>query len=278
MQGQRECAAGFFKIDFGALGGEAEGWDVIPQLAAEDVYELTDLSGTGDNDVMMTSVDFAFTPNNPVPRLEEATFDGIEIPPEALADYLYKTPDTAGTSALLRFDHLDAGTYRVTIFEGRLSDGNGQYSTIWSGDNDGSGEPDGQNTGSYAGGSATVTVAIQDDDVLWYRHFEDSSGGISGMIILPVPGTAGDFNNDDAVNFADFVILSKNFNTKGGYAQGDFDYNGKINLSDFVKFRQAYLAANAPAAASPVPEPGGFLFGVAATLCLAPFVRKRPVS
>ncbi len=50
-----------------------------------------------------------------------------------------------------------------------------------------SGEPAAENTGSFAGGSSTLNLTIGAGDILWYRHLEDGSGGLSGIIINPVP-------------------------------------------------------------------------------------------
>lgn len=143
---------------------------------------LVDRSSAGDNDVTITALDDGFSPNNPAPPGTSATYDGILVPATARDDYLFKTTDTAGTSARLRIQNLNAGDYNVTVFEGRLTDTT-QFATIWVGDATGSNEPVGQNTGNFAGGSGTVTVTVSAGQSLWYRHLEDNTGGISGMII-----------------------------------------------------------------------------------------------
>lgn len=145
---------------------------------------LVDRSGAGDNDVTITALDDGFSPNNPAPPGTSATYDGILVPATARDDYLFKTDDTLGTSARLRIQNLDPGTYNVTVFEGRLTDPS-QFATIWVGDGTGSNEPPGQNTGNFAGGSGTVSVTLTAGQSLWYRHLEDNTGGISGMIIRP---------------------------------------------------------------------------------------------
>ncbi|HIM68615.1 MAG TPA: hypothetical protein EYM45_08640 [Verrucomicrobia bacterium] len=77
----------------------------------------------------------------------------------------------------MRIDGLAAGTYNVTVFEGRTTDAS-QFAKIWTGE-----EPATENTGDFAKGSATVTVTVGAGESLWYMHLEDGSGGVSGMMI-----------------------------------------------------------------------------------------------
>lgn len=174
--------AGLFQLDFSSLGGSAAGWDTFDRLDQDASNALTDFSGGGDDDVTLTALDDGFSPNNPAPPGVGTSYDGITVPKEAVDDYLFKTIDAAGTSARLRFDNLDPGQYNITVFAGRLTDPS-QFAKIWVGGS----EPASENTGSFASGGATVTVDIGAGDTLWYRHLEDNTGGISGMIINPVP-------------------------------------------------------------------------------------------
>ena len=164
------------QVDFGGTEGNGAGASPVPWITIDslDQDEVVELGGG----VTMTALDDGFTPNNPAPPGESAIYDGILVPVEARDDYLYKNVDAAGTEARLRIDGLKAGTYNVTVFEGRTSDVN-QVAKIWVG----SDEPSDENTGSFAGGSATVEISIGDGETLWYKHLEDNSGGISGMII-----------------------------------------------------------------------------------------------
>ena len=84
----------------------------------------------------------------------------------------------------MRIDGLAAGTYNVTVFEGRTTDAS-QFAKIWTGEE----EPAAENTGDFAKGSATVTVTVGAGESLWYMHLEDGSGGVSGMIIRPAADT-----------------------------------------------------------------------------------------
>jgi uncharacterized delta-60 repeat protein len=65
---------------------------------------------------------------------------------------------------------------------------------------------------------------------------------------------AGDANRDRVVNFADLLLLAKNYNKTGAmYAQGDFDGNGVVNFSDLLILASNYnkaLPAPGPAAAA----------------------------
>ncbi len=162
-------------IDFGGTEGNGAGaspdpWVTIDSLAEDESVEI----GTG---VTLTALDDGFTANNPAPPNEDAEYDGIGIPHEARNDYLFKNIDTAGTEARMRIDGLPAGTYNITVFEGRTTDA-GQVAKIWTGE-----EPASENTGNFAGGSSTVVVTVTAGEPLWYKHLEDNSGGVSGMLI-----------------------------------------------------------------------------------------------
>ena len=71
------------------------------------------------------------TANNPTKDGFEPVYDGVVVPYVVKDDYLYRTPDTAGTETLMRFAGLNPGTYNVTVFEGRTSDGNGRFGKVW---------------------------------------------------------------------------------------------------------------------------------------------------
>jgi hypothetical protein len=83
----------------------------------------------------------------------------------------------------------------------------------------------------------------------------------------------GDFNGDEVVDIADFTILVEHFNTTGVFANGDIDFNGRIDLRDFIKFRTAFEAGAGGGPASTVPEPGGL--AVLGLLCLVVSRRWR---
>jgi len=72
---------------------------------------------------------------------------------------------------------------------------------------------------------------------------------------LPDPG---DFNEDGAVDFADFLVLSMNIyghlDGVSGFDKGDMNRDGRIDLADFHDFVEVFNGT-AQAAAQSVPEP-----------------------
>src|SRR5436309_6061245 len=143
------------------------------------------------------------TANNPTKEGLAAVYDGVLVPAIVKDDYLYRSPDTAGTEVLMRFANLNPGTYNVTVFEGRTTDANGRYGKVWVDDINGKKEPAVQNTDNYSGVNLdvggvptpvgqprTVTVDIKAGEYLWFAEMEDNSGGISGMIIRGTGGSS----------------------------------------------------------------------------------------
>lgn len=164
-------------LDFGSSGpnanGSATGWAVVNNLVQDEPLSIAP-------GVTITALEDGFNPNNTDAPGAGASFDGIDVPQNVFDDYLFKIADTPDTSAVMRIDGLPASTYSVTVFEGRTSDA-AQFGKIWVGE-----EPADENTGDFAGGDATVLVEVGPGDSLFYRHLEDGSGGISGMIIQPM--------------------------------------------------------------------------------------------
>ncbi|MDA7624727.1 hypothetical protein N8697_00995, partial [bacterium] len=178
-----------FLIDFGGTAANSAGASPDPWISLDNLVmdEAADLGGG----VTITALDDGFNPNNPAQPGEDADHDGVVVPQEARNDYFFKITDTAGTTARMRIDGLPAGVYNVTVFEGRTTDGN-QVAKIWTGE-----EPEEENTGNFAQGSATVEVNVIAGESLWYMHLEDNTGGVSGMIIRKTsePGITWDFND-----------------------------------------------------------------------------------
>ena len=168
-------------VDFGgtapnSAGASPDPWVTIDNLVMDQAASL----GGG---VTITALDDGFNPNNPAQPGEGAEYDGVSVPQEARNDYFFKIADAAGTTARMRIDGLAAGTYNVTVFEGRTTDAS-QFAKIWTGE-----EPATENTGDFAKGSATVTVTVGAGESLWYMHLEDGSGGVSGMMIREASDT-----------------------------------------------------------------------------------------
>ena len=168
-------------IDFAGTGANSAGASPDPWISINNLVmdEAVDLGGG----LTITALDDGFNPNNPAQPGEGAEYDGISVPQEARNDYLFKIADAAGTTARMRIDGLAAGTYNVTVFEGRTTDAS-QFAKIWSGE-----EPAAENTGDFAKGSATVSVTVGAGEPLWYMHLEDGSGGVSGLIIREAADT-----------------------------------------------------------------------------------------
>ena len=178
-----------FLIDFGGTAASSAGASPDPWISLDNLV-MDEAADLGDG-VTLTALDDGFSPNNPAQPGEDAEHDGVVVPQEARNDYFFKITDTAGTTARMRIDGLPAGVYNVTVFEGRTTDGN-QVAKIWTGE-----EPEEENTGNFAQGSATVEVNVIAGEPLWYMHLEDNTGGVSGMIIRKTsePGITWDFND-----------------------------------------------------------------------------------
>ena len=228
------ATGGQFLIDFGDQQGEAAGWDAFRGFQEDDVVRLTDWSGSGDDDVTLTAVDAEFASNDIQPPGVASEYDGIAVPVEANGDYVYRDPDTAGTSAQLRIDNLDSGYYDVTVFEGRTNDRNGQFAEFWVGDGSEKLTSDRAVTTNFAAGHSTVEVFIGVGGTLWFKHLEDGAGGVSGMMINPrsprgrLPLEAGDADQDfdfDQFDLVQVQVAAK-YLTGQPATWGEGDWNG----------------------------------------------------
>ena len=74
----------------------------------------------------------------------------------------------------------------------------------------------------------------------------------------------GDADGDRSVTFADFLILSENFGSAGGWAEGDFDGTGTVAFADFLALSENFGRTNA---AATVPEPSGLGILILTALC-----------
>jgi hypothetical protein len=178
--------------------------------ATEVTWNLTDFSKDLNKNVTVTMLNnvaqneansfapaLGQTPNNPTKEGIAVMYDGILVPSSVKDDYLYRNPDTAGSETLMRFAGLNPGKYKVTVFEGRTTDGS-RTGKVWVDDIKGLKEPADQNTGNYAGKNdagdvlplgqpRSVVVDLKAGEYLWFAEMEDNSGGISGMIIRGLP-------------------------------------------------------------------------------------------
>ena len=220
--GALRAQASLFKLDFGTPANDATltDWDTFSDWSFTDfpdgiaTWTLTDFSADNNTNVTLTILDNAalaaqigapalgMVGYSPDQQGLDVVYDGINVPAAVKDDYLFRDPDTAGTELLYRFANLAPGQYHVTVFEGRVSDSNGQYGRIWLDDINGKNGPAAQNTGDFSadplsnpndpnsdrvptplGHPQTLVVNIKAGDYLWYAHMEDGLGGISGMII-----------------------------------------------------------------------------------------------
>jgi hypothetical protein len=139
-------------VDFGGAGEFGSGASPDPWITIDNL--VMDQAASLGGGVTITALDDGFNPNNPAQPGEGAEYDGVSVPQEARNDYLFKIADAAGTTARMRIDGLAAGTYNVTVFEGRTTDAS-QFAKIWTGE-----EPAAENTGDFAKGSATGTGTV----------------------------------------------------------------------------------------------------------------------
>ena len=84
-----------------------------------------------------------------------------------------------------------------------------------------------------------------------------------------------DITGDEDILTAMKAWVGEHFNKPGFYSEGDISFNGHVDLEDFSIFRRAYAAANAPAAASAVPEPSAQLMTLLGMLVLPVLLRRR---
>ena len=89
--------------------------------------------------------------------------------------------------------------------------------------------------------------------------------------------TPGDLNDDGTVDLQDLAILTANYNTSVSFPEsislGDINFDNKVDLTDFLKFRPIFESQGA-AGAEAVPEPSSLLLGLVATLVAGLF--RRP--
>lgn len=122
--------------------------------------------------------------------------------------------------------------------------------------------------GSQASGGDSNNGFI-DDFAVWDNALSvDRIVGLSqggGVIPIPEGETLGDFNSDGSIDVGDFIVMAENFNAsfslEEAFFKGDMDGNLKVNIRDFLKFRELVDAQPAGAA---VPEPNaGLLMAIA---------------
>jgi hypothetical protein len=121
-------------------------------------------------------------------------------------------------------------------------------------------------THEFKAGSETMSILLTGENGL----HADRNAILQGLT-LELVSQVGDFNLDSKVDLTDFGILRDNMLTGDRYTQGDIDFNGAVDLRDFVKFKGVFGSQ----AAAAVPEPSSaVLLGIAA-ICLGWAARRR---
>jgi hypothetical protein len=92
---------------------------------------------------------------------------------------------------------------------------------------------------------------------------------------FPSPAVPGDFDSDNDVDGADFVVWQTNFpkQTGGTLATGDADHDGDVDGADFVVWQTNFPYS--PSGAAVVPEPSAFLLVAISGLVGFRCVRQR---
>jgi len=106
------------------------------------------------------------------------------------------------------------------------------------------------------------------DDVALYNRAL-SAGRIGVHLGNPV---SADVNGDGSINFADFLVISANFNSPGELATGDIDFDDYVGMNDFIIWRNQFVCSEQAAA---VPEPSTSLLAFVSLLVLPLFRRRR---
>lgn len=92
----------------------------------------------------------------------------------------------------------------------------------------------------------------------------------------------GDFDQSGGISPSDYQTLASNLYTGTTYEQGDIDFNGRVDLTDFAIFRDIYTAAGlvlppgAPGVA--VPEPATWLALAGAAVAAPVWLRRRKTA
>jgi len=90
-------------------------------------------------------------------------------------------------------------------------------------------------------------------------------------------GVAGDCDEDGVLKYDDLAALAAGINSGAGdqWAEGDFNFDGKVNAADYIAMKRSFLAAGGPAGgAAPIPEPASLTL----LACAAGVILRRKHS
>jgi hypothetical protein len=120
----------------------------------------------------------------------------------------------------------------------------------------------------------------------FYVGYRETLPGTGGTIARPptfdlvpaAPAEDADFNNDNVVDGADFLIWQRGFGAAGANQNGDADGNGQVNAADLAIWKAKFGSASASAAVGAVPEPASIAVAAAGLLLALPAFRRRSAS
>lgn len=129
------------------------------------------------------------------------------------------------------------------------------------------------------GADSTTFAGGQDEVAIWLDRVLTSEEVASLWEAAQEPFTPvtcspnlGDIDGNGTVEFADFLVLSSNFGSPGGSADGDADCSGDVAFADFLILSQNF--GQAVGRAEAVPEPQSATLFVFAALGVT-LVRRR---
>ena len=99
--------------------------------------------------------------------------------------------------------------------------------------------------------------------------------GSPGTFGAVTPVMDADFNNDNVVNGADFLIWQRGFGAGSTNATGDADGNGVVNGADLAIWKSSFGGAPAVSAVGAVPEPGSLTLAAFAAIFAAGAAARR---